>query len=90
MLSQRLPWGQPSDAAMKFAHSALATQGWPVQIDLLEGLRDILVELGGIPMGSREGMHSPTRKLWHYNSHETSRGSPLFLVGLGPNSLWEL
>lgn len=58
--------------------------------DLLEGLRDILVELGGIPMGSREGMHSPTRKLWHYNSHETSRGSPLFLVGLGPNSLWEL
>ena len=42
------------------------------------------MEPGGIRMGSTEGTHSATPKLWHYNSHKTSRVSPLFLAGLGP------
>lgn len=63
-------------------------------LDLLEDLREVLMEPGGIRMGPTEGTHSATPKLWHSNSHETSRsgvgGCLLFLAGLGPSGLWEL
>lgn len=59
-------------------------------LNLLEDLMEVLVEFGGSRMGSREGTYRAIPNLWHYNSHEASRESPLFLAGLGPNGLWEL
>lgn len=59
-------------------------------LNLLKDLREVLVEFRGSRMGSREGTYSAFQNLWHYNSHETSRESPLFVAGLGPNGLWEL
>lgn len=57
-------------------------------LDLLEDLRKVLMEPGGIRMGPTEGTHSATPKLWHSNSHETSRrgvgGACFFLLGWAP------
>lgn len=60
-------------------------------LDLLEDLRKVLMEPGGIRMGPTEGTHSATPKLWHSNSHETSRrgvgGLPAFSCWFGPQWL---
>lgn len=89
-----------SKGSSPYSHpSALPPSSGPDQmnvmggsLDLLEDLSEVLMEPGGIRMGPTEGMRSATPKLWHCNSHETSRSGPafFFFAGLGPSDLWEL